>query len=160
MNFTFYSITHPCLGFNIKYWHENVSSQIQSLALFTLGTQPRAPSIFSCMKPDQLFWCLMRALIRGLEYIRFFSNSSSSRRRLTTSLGFKVSGLKFPPEITIRWIYTKADQNVTTRPFPYGKYPERKKHPSQSDPPMRPLDTLFLFIHPTGSSRLFIPFPT
>lgn len=37
--------------------------------------------------------------------IHFFSSSSSSRRRLTTSFGFKVSGLKLPPEITIRWIY-------------------------------------------------------
>lgn len=132
-----------------------------SLWLCSLWAHSQGPFPFSVVWGQRnIFWCLMRALIRGLEYIRFFSNSSSSRRRLTTSLGFKVSGLKFPPEITIRWIYTKADQNVTTRPFPYGKYPERKKQPSQSDPPMRPLDSLFLFIRTIGSSRLFIPFPT
>lgn len=36
----------------------------------------------------------------------FFSSSSSSSSKLTTSLGFRVSGLKFPPDITILWIWS------------------------------------------------------
>ena len=44
----------------------------------------------------------------------FFSISSSSRRRETTSFGFRVSGLKFPPLMTMRWIWneTKHRQRV------------------------------------------------
>lgn len=96
-----------------------------------------------------------RALVRGLEYLHFFSSSSSSRRRLTTSLGFNVSGLKFPPEITIRWIYTKADQNITTRPpFPMANI--QKEGNIFLNLLLWHLDSLFLLIHLTGSSRLFV----
>lgn len=43
---------------------------------------------------------------------RFFSSSSSSNSRLTTSLGLSVSGLKLPPEITTLWILLQRNKKA------------------------------------------------
>lgn len=42
----------------------------------------------------------------------FFSSSSSSNSRLTTSLGLSVSGLKLPPEITTLWILLQKNKKA------------------------------------------------
>lgn len=43
----------------------------------------------------------MISFSRLMKDVHFLSISSSSRSKETTSVGFKVSGLKLPPEITI-----------------------------------------------------------